>query len=61
MGVGRPPAGGDVSGHVLSRFNATERASLNKYVDAAVDALELLLKEGHQQAMNNYNNREVIT
>ena len=61
MGVGRPPAGGDVSGHVLSRFNATERASLNRYVDAAADVLELLLKEGPQQAMNNYNNREVLT
>ena len=61
MGVGRPPAGGDVSGHVLSRFNASERGSLQKYVEMASDALETLLREGAQEAMNNYNNREVLT
>ena len=61
MGVGRPPAGGDVSRHVLSRFNATERVSLQKYVEVASDALELLLREGAPQAMNSYNNREVLT
>ena len=61
MGVGRSPAGGDVSGHVLSRFNATERISLQKYVEVASDALELLLREGAQEAMNSYNNRELLT
>jgi len=61
MGVGRPPTGGDVSAHVLSRFNATERVSLQKYVEVASDALELLLCEGAQEAMNSYNNREVLT
>jgi len=61
MGVGRPPAGGDVSGHVLSRFNATERVSLQKYFEVASDALELILREGAQEAMNSYNNRELLT
>jgi peptidyl-tRNA hydrolase len=61
MGVGRPPAGGDVSGHVLSRFNATERILLQQYFEVAADALELLLREGAQEAMNSYNNREVLT
>lgn len=61
MGVGRPPVGGDVSGHVLSRFNAAERASLAKYIDVASDAIELLLQEGAQKAMNNYNNCDVLT
>jgi PTH1 family peptidyl-tRNA hydrolase len=61
MGVGRPPVGGDVSGHVLSRFNASERGSLQKYVEMASDALEMLLQKGAQEAMNNYNNREVLT
>lgn len=61
MGIGRPPAGGDVSGHVLSRFNATERILLQQYFEVAADALELLLREGAQEAMNRYNNREVLT
>lgn len=60
MGVGRPPAGGDVSGHVLSRFNAMERTLLEKYIETAADALELLLRVGVQEAMNRYNNREVL-
>lgn len=60
MGVGRPPVGGDVSGHVLSRFNATERVLLKRYVEAAADALELLLRDGAQEAMNSYNNRDVL-
>ena len=61
MGVGRPPTGGDVSGHVLSRFNAAERITLQKYVEMASDALELVLRQGPQEAMNNYNNRELLT
>ena len=60
MGVGRPPAGGDVSGHVLSRFNAMERTLLEKYIETAADALELLLRVGVQEAMNRYSNREVL-
>ena len=60
IGVGRPPAGGDVSAHVLSRFAAAERARLDDYLDAASDALELLLQRGAPEAMNAYNNRELI-
>lgn len=57
MGVGRPPAGGDVSGHVLSRFNAAERVDLPTYIETATEALELLITRGPQVAMNTYNTR----
>ena len=60
LGVGRPPAGGDVSGYVLSRFASAERNLLNEYLDAAVEALELLLRSGPNEAMNSYNNRELF-
>ncbi|MDT8444761.1 MAG: aminoacyl-tRNA hydrolase [Desulfuromonadales bacterium] len=60
MGVGRPQAGKDVSGHVLSRFNAAERSQLQRYIETAADALELFLREGAQEAMNRYNKREVL-
>lgn len=60
LGVGRPPAGGDVSGHVLSRFASSERVHLDVYLDAATEALELLLRRGPDEAMNAYNNRELI-
>jgi PTH1 family peptidyl-tRNA hydrolase len=60
LGIGRPPAGGDVSGYVLSRFLSAERAQLNDYLDAAADALVFLLERGPHEAMNAYNNRELL-
>lgn len=61
LGVGRPPAGGDVSGYVLSRFASAERGQLDDYLEAAADALELLLRRGPNEAMNAFNNRDVLT
>jgi len=60
LGVGRPAVGGDVSGHVLSRFASVERSRLSDYLEAATDALELVLRRGPHEAMNSYNNRELI-
>lgn len=60
LGIGRPPAGGDVSGYVLSRFASAERVLLSEYLDTAVEALELLLRRGPNEAMNSYNNRELF-
>ena len=37
VGIGRPPAGGDVSAYVLSRFNAAERAKLAEFIEHAAD------------------------
>ncbi|MDH3999286.1 MAG: aminoacyl-tRNA hydrolase [Desulfuromonadales bacterium] len=59
MGVGRPPEGGDVSKHVLSRFNVAERKSLNAFIDTAAEALEMLVVSGPESTMNSYNNREI--
>ena len=61
MGVGRPPAGGDVSGYVLNRFAAAERVELEGYIDTAVDALHAIIASGPQAAMNLYNKRESLT
>ena len=61
MGVGRPPVGGDVSKHVLSRFATAERADLTTYVDTATEALELMITRGPQEAMNTYNTRNSPT
>jgi PTH1 family peptidyl-tRNA hydrolase len=58
-GIGRPPAGGDVSSYVLSRFNAAERAGLADYIGTLTDALEAVLIKGPHEAMNNYNQRRL--
>jgi PTH1 family peptidyl-tRNA hydrolase len=61
MGVGRPPAGGDVSRYVLNRFASAERVELAGYIDTAAEALELLITRGPQEAMNRYNTRNLPT
>lgn len=61
MGVGRPPAGGDVTRHVLSRFATQERAELDDFLDRAVDALEMLVSRGAEDAMNRFNTRSSQT
>lgn len=59
LGVGRPREGTDVVGHVLKPFNAEERKLLPQVVAGAVDALKLLVAQGLNQVMNQYNNRDL--
>jgi PTH1 family peptidyl-tRNA hydrolase len=61
VGVGRPSQDGDVSAYVLSRFNAAERAILAEFIAHAADAVELILTDGCQAAMNVYNNRDLFS
>ncbi len=56
IGVGRPPAGGDVAGYVLNPFSAEERQKLDQVIENSAQALTILLKSGLQQAMNEFNN-----
>ncbi|TLM66423.1 MAG: aminoacyl-tRNA hydrolase [Deltaproteobacteria bacterium] len=58
VGVGRPPAGGDVSGHVLSRFSSVERQTLPGLLDQSVTAVETILTRGSAAAMNEFNGRD---
>jgi peptidyl-tRNA hydrolase, PTH1 family len=59
IGVGRPPQGGDVSGHVLSPFSAAERSALDGFLDGAGQAVESILGQGAAAAMNEFNNRDL--
>ncbi len=59
IGVGRPPAGGDVARHVLREFSPTEKKHLDDLLLLAVQALEMLLKEGVSAAMNAFNKRDI--
>jgi len=56
IGVGRPGPG-RVEGHVLSDFNAQERATLPDVLEAAASALTLALERGMAEAMNRVNSR----
>ena len=60
VGVGRPVGHSDVSSHVLSRFNATERKSLENVLAAVADSVETILDKSVLDAMNAFNNKNFI-
>ena len=60
IGVGRPPAGGDVSAYVLSRFAAAKRQALTELLDGAAAAVEAFLARGTAAAMNEFNGRDGV-
>jgi PTH1 family peptidyl-tRNA hydrolase len=59
VGIGRPPADfrGDVADFVLQAFPPPEDAALIELLDRASDAVEMLLDEGMEAAMNRVNRR----
>ena len=52
IGIGR---GGEVVNHVLSRFNRKDRQAMDVTLEQAADALDMILEEGIEAAMNVYN------
>jgi len=55
LGVGRPPSGEDTVDHVLSPFTPDERPIVESMLDAGVAALESILRDGVDAAMNRFN------
>jgi PTH1 family peptidyl-tRNA hydrolase len=53
VGIGRPPAGMTVTDYVLSRMDAAVRDA----VPRAADAVEAVVEEGPEAAMNRFNVR----
>ncbi len=53
VGIGRPPAGVGVTDYVLSRMDAAVRDA----VPRAADAVEAVVEEGPEAAMNRFNVR----
>ena len=59
VGIGRPERG-DVTRHVLSRFATNEQKLLPQLLDAAVEAVEKILLDGTTEAMNTFNNYNLL-
>ena len=53
VGIGRPPAGVGATDYVLSRMDATVRDA----VPRAADAVEVVVEDGPEAAMNRFNAR----
>lgn len=55
VGVGAKPKGWDLADYVLGRFSSEERELVDKAICDAADAVEMILKDGMEAAMNHYN------
>ena len=54
VGVGAKPKGWDLADYVLGRFSPEERELVDKAICDAADAVEMILKDGIEAAMNHY-------
>jgi PTH1 family peptidyl-tRNA hydrolase len=61
VGIGRRgPVGADITGHVLGKFAAVERAAVEEAVTLAADAVVVCVEEGLTVAMNRFNRKKAI-
>jgi PTH1 family peptidyl-tRNA hydrolase len=57
VGVGRPSDEHDTAAHVLAPFGSDEQEVIATAIERAADAVEALLSEGLEAAMNRFNQR----
>jgi PTH1 family peptidyl-tRNA hydrolase len=55
IGIGKPPGSRQGADHVLRRFSKAERKEIDVTLEEAADAVELILAEGLDVAMNRFN------
>jgi peptidyl-tRNA hydrolase, PTH1 family len=55
IGIGKPPGQRQGADHVLRRFSKSERREIDVTLEEAADAVELILAEGVEVAMNRVN------
>ena len=58
LGVGKPTKKEQGADHVLSRFGKRVREEMAVTIEEAADAVEMILADGVEAAMNRYNGRE---
>lgn len=58
VGVGAKPKGWDLADYVLGRFSETERKDVDAAIKRACEAVELILSQGVDAAMNEYNRKQ---
>lgn len=55
IGIGRPPAGQDVIGHVLGTPGESEATAIGKSIRTAADGIRVLMEETPEKALNFIN------
>ena len=59
IGVGAKPKGWDLADHVLGRFSSGDRKLVDEAIEFAADAVEKIITDGPDAAMNEYNRKRV--
>jgi PTH1 family peptidyl-tRNA hydrolase len=57
VGIGRPPEGMDPAEYVLEAFDKTEQPRLDQVLSQAAESLKVMLLEGLEKAMNQFQKR----
>lgn len=57
VGIGRPRGRGGAVGHVLNGFSKEEKKELPFVLERAADAVESIIGEGLEKAMNHFNSK----
>ena len=60
VGIGRPTGGREPTGHLLGKLPSEERARFSATIDLAVEALEMVISNGFETAMNRFNGLEPV-
>lgn len=55
IGIGKPPGRREGADHVLRRFTKAEREQVDVTIEQAADAVEAILADGVETAMNRFN------
>jgi PTH1 family peptidyl-tRNA hydrolase len=58
VGIGRPPEGMDPAKYVLKRFDKIERPLLDQLLFQGAESLKVMLLEGIEKAMNQFQKRD---
>lgn len=58
VGVGAKPKGWDLADYVLGRFSDSDRKMVDESIVRAAKAVEMILNEGADAAMNEYNRKQ---
>ena len=61
IGIGPLPPGRDAADFVLEPFRRDERADLERGLEQAAEALEMVLDGGIERAMTRFNHRKAMT
>ena len=57
MGVGKPPPNWDTANYVLSKWTNDESKEIPSFMERGADAVESILRDGIDSAMNHFNTR----